>query len=211
MSEAAGTAPARVRWRAVVGLVPALLAPVVVLVGSGYAAAAQPPGYDPWRQTFSALANRGAADRWIMGATLLVLGLGYLVSSVALPALPARARVVLGVGGAGVTLAALFTQPATGSSPWHMGTAALGWVAFTCWPLAVSRRGADPPLLGRRPAWAVTAVLVALLCWFGLELLLGGPLLGLAQRVLMVAQTVWPATVAVVLVARHTGERGTDG
>lgn len=196
------TAPARVRWPVVAGLAPAVLAPVVVLVGSGYAAAAQPPGYDPVRQTLSALANRGATDRWIMVSTLLVLGLGYLVTAVAVPAVPARARVVLGAGGAAVTFAALFSQPATGSSAWHMGSAALGWLAFTCWPLAVSRRRADPPLLGRGPAWVVTAVLVALLCWFGLELLLGGTRLGLAQRVLVLAQTVWPATVAVVLYAQ---------
>lgn len=192
----------RGRWPAVAGSAPAVLAPAVVLVGSGYAAAAQPPGYDPVRQTFSALADRGATDRWIMGATLLVLGLGYLVTAVALPAVPVRARLVLGAGGVGVALAALFAQPATGSSPWHMGSATLGWLAFTCWPLAMARRRADPPLLGRGPARVVTAVLAALMCWFVLELLLGGPRLGLAQRVVVVAQTVWPATVAVVLCTR---------
>lgn len=187
-----------VRWVPVVSLACAVLAPLVVLAGAGYAAAVQPPGYDPVRQTFSALANRGATDRWIMGATLLVLGIGYLVAAVGLPGLPARARVALGVGGAGVALAALFPQPAEGSSAWHMTAATVGWLAFTCWPLAVSARSGDPPLLGRGTAWAVTAVLVVLMIWFGLELLFGGAHLGLAQRVVIVAQTLWPATVAVV-------------
>lgn len=207
------------RWSPAASLVCTVAAPFVVLAGAGYAAAVQPPGYDPVRQTFSALANAGAADRWIMGATLLALGLGYLVTAAGLPGIRRRARVVLAVGGAAVALAALFPQPALGSSPWHMGSAALGWLAFTCWPRVVARsrsdhdgdHGADPALLGRGPAWAATAVLVVLMAWFGLELLFGGDRLGLAQRVLVVAQTVWPMAVAVALFRRRrrVGPAGT--
>ena len=188
----------------------AVLAPVAVLVGAGYAASVQPPGYDPVRQTFSALANHGATDRWVMGATLLVLGLAYVVVAAGLPGLGRRARVVLGAGGAAVALVALFPQPAVGSSPWHMVTAALGWVAFTCFPLAASRRS-GPRLLRRGPAWAVTAVLLALLAWFTWELLTGGPFLGLAQRVLVVAQTLWPLVLALGPARVVTTGSGVDG
>ncbi|MET0189732.1 MAG: DUF998 domain-containing protein [Pseudonocardia sediminis] len=209
--DAVGTAWAR--WSPGVSLVCAVAAPFVVLAGAGYAASVQPPGYDPMRQTFSALANAGATDGWIMGATLLVLGLGYLLTAAGLPGIGRGARVVLAVGGAGVAMAALCPQPATGTNPWHMGSAAVGWLAFTAWPLAVSRarddggddRGGTPAVLRRGPAWAATAVLVGLMAWFGLELLLGGDRLGLAQRVLVVAQTLWPMAVALAAFRRRWG------
>lgn len=212
MGGAAGAAWARCSRAA--SLVCAVSAPFVVLAGAGHAAAAQPPGYDPVRQTFSALANAGATDRWIMGATLLVLGIGYLVTAAGVPGIGRRARVVLAAGGAGIALAALFPQPATGHSPWHMGSAALGWVAFTCWPLAVSRREGrpgGPVALRRRPAWMATAVLLGLMAWFGLELLLGGDRLGLSQRVLVLAQTVWPAVVAVTSFRRSRRASSPEG
>lgn len=41
---------------------------------AGLAAAAEPSGYDPVQQTFSALAKGGAPGRWVMVGTLLALG-----------------------------------------------------------------------------------------------------------------------------------------
>ena len=186
------------RWGPRTAVVCAVLAPVLVLAGAAVAAAVQPPGYDPVRQTFSALANGAATDAWIMGSTLLVLGLAYLLVAAGLPGLVGRARLALVVGGVAVALAALFPQPAIGSSPWHMTAATVGWLAFLCFPLAAARRDGIPPVRGRAPAWVVTAVLVVLMLWFGAELIFGGPRLGLAQRILVVAQTVWPAVIGVV-------------
>ncbi|TCK25173.1 DUF998 domain-containing protein [Pseudonocardia endophytica] len=178
----------------------AVAAPVLVLVGAGFAAAAQAPGYDPVRQTFSALANRGATDRWIMTTTLLALGVGYVVVAAALPGMRARGRMVLAVGGVAVTLAGLMPQPAQGSSTVHMVAAGVGWAAFALWPLAASRSRDDPAVdrwSRRAPAVVVTSVLVVLLAWFTVELVGGGRQLGLAERALVVAQTLWPATVAL--------------
>lgn len=177
----------------------AVAAPAVVLLGAGVAGAAQPPGYDPVRQTFSALANRGATDRWIMTSTLIALGVGYVVVAAALPGLTRLGRAVLAVGGAAVTLAGLLPQPAHGSSAGHMVAAGVGWAAFALWPLAASRSALDPAVdrwSARGPAVAVTAVLVVLLVWFTAELVAGGPRLGLAERTLVVAQMAWPAAVA---------------
>lgn len=182
-----------------VALAFAVTAPVLVLVGAGVAAAAQPPGYDAVRQTFSALANRGATDRWIMTGTLLALGVGYVVAAAALPGVRALGRVVLGIGGAAVTLAGLMPQPAQGSSTAHMVAAGVGWAAFALFPLAASRSGGDPAVdrwSARAPALVVTAVLVVLLVWFVVELTGGGPRLGLAERVLVVGLTLWPAVLA---------------
>ena len=52
---------------------------------------------------------------------------------------------------------------------------------------------------GLRPAACAGAVVVllALLAWFGAELITGAGQAGLAERVLGVAQAVWPLTVVV--------------
>lgn len=176
----------------------ACASPILIVAGSTVAAAHQPAGYDPVSQTLSTLASHGATDRWIMTATLLVLGLGYVVIALGLGAVPLRGRLVLAGGGVAVVLAALLPQPAGGSSPWHMGTATVAWVAFTLWPAAVCSRPAGPGLLGWAGTGAVTAVLLVLLGWFVVELRAGGPYLGLSERILVVAQTLWPLTVVVV-------------
>jgi hypothetical protein len=48
---------------------------------------------------------------------------------------------------------------------------------------------------------AVVATLVALVLWFGVELILAAGQIGLAERVAGSAQAVWP--LAVVLSCRH--------
>lgn len=176
-----------------------ILAPVAVPVGSELAAAAQPPGYDPVRQSLSTLGRLGATDRWIMTATLVLLGLGYLAGALALDRAPMRGRIALGVGGLGTMFAGLLPQPETGSSAWHMTAATVGWVAFACWPLAASRHPAASPLLARRTAWLVTGVLMVLLGWFFVQLRTGGNHIGLSERVLIFAQTLWPTVVVVAL------------
>ncbi|MBW0105827.1 DUF998 domain-containing protein [Pseudonocardia sp. KRD-291] len=176
-----------------------ILGPVLVPVGSWLAAAVQPPGYDPVRQSLSTLGRLGATDRWIMTGTLVLLGLGYVAGALALTGAPLRGRIALGLGGAGTMFAGLLPQPETGSSAWHMGAATLGWVAFVCWPLAASRHPSASPLLGRRAAWAVTGVLLVLLGWFFVQLRTGGSHIGLSERLLILAQTLWPAVVVAAL------------
>ena len=191
----------RVRYVSGAALVCALLAPVMVIGGSVLAAARQPPGYDPVRETLSTLANLGATDRWIMTGTLVVSGLAYVVVGIGLTGVPAAARVVIALAGLAVAMAGLFPQPVGGSSPWHMGSASVAWIAFTVWPLVVCPRPTQPGLLSRRTTWLVTGVLLCLMGWFFVQLQTDGLHLGLAERILVVAQTLWPA--AVVLTYRH--------
>lgn len=176
-----------------------IVAPVALPIGSQLAAAAQPPGYDPVRQSLSTLGRIGATDRWIMTGTMVVLGLGYVAGALALVRVPLRGRIALGVGGAGTMLAGLLPQPEVGSSAWHMGAATVGWVAFVCWPLAASRHPSSSPLLGRRTAWPVTGVLLVLFGWFFVQLQTGGAQIGLSERALIFAQTLWPTLVALAL------------
>jgi len=74
-----------------------------------------------------------------------------------------------------------------------------GMGRFPLWPSVVCRRSAEPGLLGWSVSWIVTGTLFVLLGWFFVELLSGGAYLGLAERVLVVAQTLWPLTVVLAL------------
>jgi hypothetical protein len=69
-------------------------------------------------------------------------------------------------------------------------------------PAGAWRRGPSVPS-GLRPAVCAgaVAVLVLLLAWFVLEVITGAGQVGLAERILGVAQAVWPLTV--VLTCRH--------
>lgn len=180
--------------------------------GWALAAALQPPGYDPVRQTISALAAAGAAHRWVMTAALAVVGLCHLVTAAGLPGVRAAARAVLAVAGvAGVGVAA-FPQPVSGSSAAHVVCASVSIAALAVWPLTPVRRGGPGPL---RPATAAaaTAVTAVLAGWLAGELA-GGPgggsALGLAERALTAAEAAWPLVVVLALrrAARASGTMG---
>lgn len=74
--------------------------------------------------------------------------------------------------------------------------------ALAVWPAAASRHGpAVPWALRPEVSVRVVVVLLVLLAWFGLDLITSAGLAGLAERVLGVAQSAWPFTVA--LSCRH--------
>jgi len=175
-----------------------VLAPVVLVVGFVVAQGAQLRAYDPIEQTVSTLAGRGATDRWIMTTVLLVTGTIYLVVASGLRPLGVIARLLLGLGGAMVLAAALAPQPAAGSSAVHMTSATIAWAAFASWPLAAAagsglRRGL------RLGSLVASGVLVVLMGWFCAQLWSDGTWLGVAERVLLAAQTVWPIAIAASL------------
>jgi hypothetical protein len=80
----------------------------------------------------------------------------------------------------------------------HALWAGVGFTFLTIWPLAASKGDPSAPW-GLRPAIAVGAVLViaTLLAWFVVELVSGGGQLGLAERLLGVAQVIWPLFVVL--------------
>lgn len=186
----------RARGPAVVLLT--LAVPVVLVVGGLVAEALQPPGtYDPVGQTVSTLAGRGAADRWLMAGTLAGVGVAYLLVAAGLRGASRAARAVLATGGGCVVLAALAAQPAHGSSTLHMIATVAGALAFVVWPLPLA---ADPAqsLRMRRGSLAATAAMTVALGWLCAQAWTDGTWLGVAERVLILSQTVWPIRVAVV-------------
>ncbi|MDQ1741165.1 MAG: hypothetical protein QOE53_2817, partial [Pseudonocardiales bacterium] len=109
-------------------------APVALIGGWTWAGSVQPQGYDPFRETISALAAHGATDRWIMTIGLAVLGACHLVTAAGLPDAGLMSRALLAGGGAATIGVAALPQPSSG----HVPAATLGFTALAVWP-AVSQ------------------------------------------------------------------------
>lgn len=108
-------------------------------------------------------------------------------------------RILLAVGGVATILVAAFPQPEHGSSPEHTLAAGAAFIALTCWPLAASR---GSPFVLRPPTGAAATVVFAVLLAVFFVQLHGGNQIGLTERLLAGARSLWPATVTVYL--RHT-------
>jgi Protein of unknown function (DUF998) len=193
-----------VPWWAVVS---SAAAPVLMVAGWTVAAGLQ-RSYDPVSDTVSALAAPGAADRWVMTLTFVVLGACYFVTGLGLrqARLPGRLMLMAAaVAGAGV--AANPEHAGTTLPVGHMIWGAIGCAALVAWPAGASRRGPSVPW-GLRPrvAAGVIAVLLPLLAWFAAELVTWGAQAGLAERIFGAAQALWP--LAVVLSCRYAARTG---
>ncbi|MEU4568835.1 DUF998 domain-containing protein [Micromonospora sp. NPDC023956] len=174
-------------------LLSATAAPVLLVGGWALGAARQPGGFDQVAGTISALAALDATDRWIMTTALLGLGACHCVTAAGLRPLRAAGRLLLALGGVATAAVAVFPLPAAhGSSAAHGLAAAVAFGALALWPaLAAPRR------------WGVgtAGVLLALLGWFVVELVTGGPRVGLAERVVAGAEALVPLLAALML--RH--------
>jgi hypothetical membrane protein len=173
-------------------------APLALIGGWSVAAARQPAGYDPVRDTISALAARDASDSWIMTTGLAVLGVCHIVTAAGLSEAGVAARTLLAAGGAATLVVAAQPQPAAG----HVPAATVGFVALALWPAVTA-------VPDRHVSRAASIVLVALLGWLAVELR-GGHLLGLSERVLAGAEALWPLAVVVSLLARRRRARATS-
>jgi hypothetical protein len=180
------------------GVASSAAAPVLMVAGWTVAAGLQ-HSFDPVADTVSALAAPGAADRWVMTLTFVVVGACYFVTGLALrPArLPGR-LMLMAAAVAGVFVAANPEQPGNDLPLPHMIWGTLGCIALVAWPLGAWRRGPSVPW-GLRPrvSAAVVAVLLALFAWFVVELIIDGRYVGLAERAFGTLQALWPLAVAV--------------
>jgi hypothetical membrane protein len=187
----------RVRWWAVLS---AGLAPVFLIGGWTLAARRQPHGYDPGRDTISALAGHGATDRWVMTAGLVGLGACHVITARGLRPAATPGRVLLATGGVATLLVAAFPVPRAGTSPAHFAAALAAFGALTLWAAAAPpRRSPDPPPWALRPVVSVpaTVVLATLLGWFAIELFGDGAHIGRSERAVAAAQALWPLCVAL--------------
>jgi hypothetical protein len=192
------------------GVVSSAAAPVLMAGGWTVAARLQPHSYSQVADTVSALAAPGAADRWVMTVTFLVVAACDVITGLALRPARAPGRLLLMAGAvAGMLVAANPEVPGTRFPLPHMIWAAAGCAALVTWPAGAWRRGPSVPW-GLRPVVSAGAVgvLVALLAWFAAELITAGGQAGLAERIFGAGQALWPlAVVASCQYAASTDAR----
>ena len=178
-------------------------APVLLIGGWTIAETRQPPGYDAVRDTISALAARGATDRWVMTSALAALGVCYVVTACGLGQARPAGRTLLVTGGTSTVLVAAFPQPIHGNSVAHTVAATAAFVSLAVWPVFAASHRSNSGLLGMLPSVAATASLLGLIAWFAAEI--HGGQRGLAERCAAGAESLWP--LAVVLTTRRALRR----
>lgn len=175
------------------GLLSSAAAPVLLIGGWTVAASRQQGGFDPVVETISALAARGADDRWLMTAALAGVGACHLCTALALRSAAAPGRVVLAVGGVATVLVAAFPlPPGGGGSAAHPAAAAASFASLAAWPLLAGRWSAGALPLRTPVSVGAGAVLLGLVGWFFAELVADSDRVGLSERVAAGAQAVWP-------------------
>jgi len=192
------------------GVASSATAPVLMVAGWSVAAGLQPRSFDAVAEPVSALAAVGAADRWVMSLTFVVVGACFFVTALALRPAAAPGRLLLMAGAvAGMLVAVNPEHPGTRFPVAHMIYAAVGCIGVVAWPAGAWRRGSSVPWALRPGVSAIAAaVLLTLVAWFGVELITGGGLAGLAERIFGSAQALWPlAVVASCRLAARTGVR----
>ncbi|MEU1589880.1 DUF998 domain-containing protein [Micromonospora sp. NPDC005710] len=188
-------------------------APVFLVGGWTLAQAAQSDGFDPVRQTISALAATGADHRWIMTVGLAGLGLCHLATALGLVSAAPAGRALLALGGLATLVLVAFPQNPGGDSTTHAVAAGVAFGALAVWPALAGPGRATPspdqehrhPSDGgrdpvRRVALAAAALLLGLVGWFAVELFTDGTWIGLTERLAAGAEAVVP--LAAVLVSR---------
>jgi hypothetical membrane protein len=182
------------------GVASAVIAPFALISGWSIAAELQPGSFDAVSRSISTLAADGATDRWVMTLALIVVSGCNAISGLGLLPAARYGRILLIAGGIFGLVVAFSPQPMVGSSLRHEIAAGLSCAATTAWPLFGLRREPWTPF-GLRPApsiWA-TGVVTAILAWFCAEVVTGGNLIGLAERTLTGAQTVWVLLVVLTV------------
>nr|WP_240951853.1 DUF998 domain-containing protein [Rhodococcus sp. BL-253-APC-6A1W] len=187
----------------------AVLAPVALTAGWVVAGTVQPPEYSAVRQSLSALAGHGGAERWIMTTSLFVLGACHVITALGLSALRPAARLVLGGAGiSGIALAAL-PQPANGSATSHVVSVVIGSILIATFPAFVGSRSRPQSFaLSVRGSAIATAVFVALTVAFLISAQ-GGQYFGLVERVGLTPETIWPLVVVLALRRSARQDAGT--
>ena len=189
------------------GVLSSLAAPVLLVGGWTLAQALQPHGFDPARETISALAAVGTPDRAVMTIALLGVGVAHATTALALRPAAVPGRLTLALGGIATLLVAVLPLPSrAGTSAAHTVAASTAFAALAVWPAMASPDGpARAVALRRTVSVLASVVLLALVAWLLAEMHWDGARVGLAERVAAGAQAVWP--LVVVLSCRRGASR----
>ena len=178
----------------------ALLAPIVT-IGSWIVSPLMWAEFSSRRQTISALAARGAPSRRVQTAAFVVAGLCYVVSAMAISDLGTLGRLTLAAGGIALIGVAAAPLPSPDdSSVAHSRVAGAHFVAMALWPVAGMVTAVGTPwLLTPWGAAASSALLLVLLAVFLVNLRRETAVVGLTERVVAGAMTLWPLVLVLVL------------
>ncbi|WP_405616808.1 DUF998 domain-containing protein [Streptomyces sp. NBC_01511] len=173
-------------------------APLLLIGASAISQVLQGPAYNPTVETLSILASYGARGYWLMTGILIVLGASYIATAHGLREAALPGRVALAGGGLAAMALTLVPAPLSGGALGHGAVAATGFVLLAVWPALAANRGGRKVPWGLRFKVSVVASTLMCLCalWFVFELQ-GGKAPGIAERVVTLAQAVWPLVVAV--------------
>jgi hypothetical protein len=177
-------------------------APVVLIGGWALAETVQPAGYDPMVQSISSLAAYGASDRWMMTASLFLVGVCHAVTALGLRAAALPGRIALGCGGGAAVMVALSPEPGGGTTLRHLVSTGVGFTALALWPVLAATRPGRAMVWALRP-WAGYATMVLMTAgaaWFLVELH-GHGAAGLVERILTGYQSIWPLIAVAACVA----------
>ncbi len=175
-------------------LLPAALAPLVLVGGWNLASGAQPDGYSNVEQSLSSLASSGAPHREIMTWALVLLGLAHLGTAALLRAVAPLGRAVHALGGLATIGVALLPLGPEADGTGHAIVATVAFVALAVWP-AVGGRTGGPPVVRPRVMRTAAVVLSLLVIAFGVALV-ADELVGLTERIAATAEALWPLVVA---------------
>jgi hypothetical membrane protein len=181
------------------GVLSAAVTPVMLIGGWTVAAHLQAQPFDPVRQSVSTLAGHGATDSWVMTLTLIAVAICYFTTALALrPAARTGRLVLIAAAMAGILVALSPVAAPGGFSLSHAVWSAVGFALLAAWPLGAYRSGPGVPWgLRVTPTFGAVFIIVVLTGWFLVELVTGGGELGLAERVLGIAQATWPLLVVI--------------
>jgi hypothetical membrane protein len=181
------------------GVLSAAVTPVLLIGGWTVAAHLQAQPFDPVRQSVSTLAGHGATDSWVMTLTLIAVAICYFTTALALrPAARTGRLVLIAAAMAGILVALSPVAAPGGFSLSHAVWSAVGFALLAAWPLGAYRSGPAVPWgLRVTPTFGAVFIIVVLTGWFLVELVTGGGELGLAERVLGIAQATWPLLVVI--------------
>ncbi len=191
-----------------------MLAPVVLVGGWLIAGALQPASYSPMRQTVSALAGHSGTDRWVMTASLLLVGSCQIATGAGLTGVRMPARILLILTGLSTLGIAATPEPATGPTSWHLAFAVSCVITTLVWPVLVARPApAQSWILSACGCATVTVIFAGLSCWLLIAAQDGGSDLGMVERLTSAAQGLFPLVVALALrqTARDAGDEGQRG
>lgn len=174
-------------------LLPATIAPLVLVGGWSLARSAQ-PDYDSLRDTLSDLAALGASHREVMTDALVVLGLAHVLTALLLRIQARAGRALQVLGGLATVLVAFLPLSSESDDLGHGVAVAVALIALALWP-AFGARADGPPVLQPHPMRAASLVLSLLVVWFAVALITD-TYAGLAERVAVLAQALWPLIVA---------------